>query len=143
MNRRELIGGIAALATLALAPVAMVMKPQFEPPPSTGDWETDHAAMAQAFVEHHNASGGPSLYLFKTRSGQFVFSVYGPHSGNPTSTSAIYLMRGLPKVPIALPRHGEMKDYDGARIVGITLDHNMSRSQFHAHLRSARRKLEQ
>lgn len=104
-----------------------------------------HAQVLIKFVATKHADGRPWLGMFQNRSKQFVFQVYDPASGYPTTTEQVFLLAMPDKLPPGskysggvLPKHMEVAPLnDGVLIVGIAFDERSTPEKFLSDLDAA------
>lgn len=152
MNRRQLFASLGAAAAVSVMPkVAFPETPELTTEQLRERWvdllkakEPDHGAIIKDFVARKVAAGYEDLFLFKNRGGQWVFQVYDPASGTPTSDETFFLVYGKPdpstKAGI-LPRAGQVRELFGCRVVGVEMDFRSSPAEICANLDKAFRRL--
>lgn len=103
--------------------------------------ESDYTSTIKAFIASKVESGHPDLFLFKNRSGQWVYQIYDAASGKPKTPEMFYLVYGKPnpdaspwKMPLS---KGEVKTQDGLSIVGLEYNPDASEQSLTDELNSA------
>lgn len=115
MNRRSFGKSIASACAAAMLPWKRA-----QALPSTKTEESYPDAI-KAFVARKNKAGYTDLFLFKNRSGQWVYQLYDPAGGGPTTAEQFFLMHGKPKDDgrFKLPNPGKVAIVCGCPAIGV------------------------
>jgi hypothetical protein len=130
MNRRELFASLGAA-------VAVCAMPALASPAETKD--VDHGAIVKGFIARKVAVGYQDLFLFKNRSGQWVFQVYDAKSGNPTTNESLFLLHGKPTKDggQVMPPAGCVGTAYGIPVVAVEYDSRDTPEELNAKLNQA------
>jgi hypothetical protein len=131
MNRRKLFGMLSAACVAAMVPVKVLAGNSSPKLLTKEQWAkevfgeprtpTNLYPMVASFVASH-----PDVYLFKYRSGQWIFQTYDAASGNPTTQETVFLVSGKPDLDGGIfgkmPKHLEVTRWGRTlAIVGVSI----------------------
>lgn len=141
MNRRSFLSLLAGAS--ALLSWAKALPQQLVP---ISPKEFDYPGAIKSFVARKVEAGHKDLFLFKNRSGQWVFQIYDAASGMPTTAETFYLLYGKPvddraKLPAKLPAVGSIGVAYGILAVGLEYNSSDTPRELNAKLNRAFRML--
>lgn len=97
----------------------------------------EYQAALNDFLGEH-----PGMFLFKNRSGQWVYQVYSAETGKPETPETFYMVKGDPRDSVPgydpkMPPAGTMGDCFGLRIFGMEYNPDAGKDKLQNDLETA------